>query len=285
MASSTYIKSPLNYTGGKYKLLPQIMPLFAQLGEINTFVDLFAGGANVAANVKANRVIANDYDAHVINIFKAFQNNKIEDILAHINERINEYSLTMENQEGYNAFRDFYNNGERLPLDLFVLICFSFNHQIRFNQKDEYNMPFGKNRSKFNKTIETNLIKFVAAIKDIIFTNKDFRDIKTDKLHENDLVYCDPPYLITCATYNEKDGWNEDCERDLLRLLDTMNANNVKFALSNVLESKGKTNEILMTWANENGYVINHLNYSYSNCNYHTKDKSSTTDEVLICNF
>lgn len=35
-------KSPLNYTGGKYKLLPQIFPLFPS--KINTFVDLFGGG-------------------------------------------------------------------------------------------------------------------------------------------------------------------------------------------------------------------------------------------------
>ncbi len=36
-----YIKSPLNYTGGKYKLLPQIIPIFPS--DINTFVDLFGG--------------------------------------------------------------------------------------------------------------------------------------------------------------------------------------------------------------------------------------------------
>ena len=31
------IQSPLNYTGGKFKLLPQILPIFPK--EINTFVD------------------------------------------------------------------------------------------------------------------------------------------------------------------------------------------------------------------------------------------------------
>ena len=33
-----FIKSPLNYTGGKFKLLPKIMPLFL---EGKTFIDLF----------------------------------------------------------------------------------------------------------------------------------------------------------------------------------------------------------------------------------------------------
>lgn len=37
-----YIKSPLNYTGGKYKLLPQILPLLPN--NIDTFIDLFGGG-------------------------------------------------------------------------------------------------------------------------------------------------------------------------------------------------------------------------------------------------
>lgn len=36
------IKSPLNYVGGKYKLLPQILPLFP--AHINTFYDVFGGG-------------------------------------------------------------------------------------------------------------------------------------------------------------------------------------------------------------------------------------------------
>ena len=46
------IKSPLNYTGGKYKLLPQILPLMPDKFDI--FVDLFTGGANVIVNINAN---------------------------------------------------------------------------------------------------------------------------------------------------------------------------------------------------------------------------------------
>ena len=38
---NTYIKSPINYTGGKYRLLNKIIPLFPE--NINTFVDFFGG--------------------------------------------------------------------------------------------------------------------------------------------------------------------------------------------------------------------------------------------------
>lgn len=65
-----YVKSPLNYTGGKYKLLPQIVPLFPE--GINTFVDLFCGGGDVAVNVEANRVIANDINEMCVGCYQCF---------------------------------------------------------------------------------------------------------------------------------------------------------------------------------------------------------------------
>lgn len=287
---NSYIKSPLNYTGGKHKLLPQILPLFPE--EINTFVDLFTGGGNIAVNVNANKIIANDNDKHVVGIYKTFQNgyDNVEEIIKVIESYIAKYNLSIENVEGFNKLREDYNNNPCktnyiASTMLYVLICYSFNHQFRFNSKGEFNMPFGKNRSQWNDTMKKNLINFHKSIvdKNIIFTNKDFRELKIDKLSCNDFVYCDPPYLITCATYNEKNGWNEQCEKDLLDLLDNLNSKSVKFALSNVLFNKGKTNDLLIEWSKK--YNVHHLDYTYQNCNYHTKDKSSKPDEVLITNF
>lgn len=286
---SNYIKSPMNYTGGKYKLLPQILPLFPT--EINTFVDLFTGGGNIAVNVNANKIIANDFEPHIIDIYKTFQKYEIEELIKTIELAIQRFGLTIENADNFNKFREYYNKHIEdgysfiMPIMLYVLICYSFNHQFRFNSKGEFNMPFGKNRSQWNDTMKKNLINFHKAItdKNIIFTNKDFNELKIDKLSSNDFVYCDPPYLITCATYNEKDGWNETSERKLLELLDKLNSQSVKFALSNVLFSKGKTNDILLEWSKK--YNVHHLDYTYQNCNYHTKDKESKPDEVLITNY
>lgn len=286
---NTYIKSPMNYTGGKYKLLPQILPLFPT--EINTFVDLFTGGGNIAVNVNANKIIANDFEPHIIDIYKTFQKYEIEELIKTIELAIQRFGLTIENADNFNNFRTYYNKHIEdgysfiMPIMLYVLICYSFNHQFRFNSKGEFNMPFGKNRSQWNDTMKKNLINFHKAIKDknIIFTNKDFNELKIDKLSSNDFVYCDPPYLITCATYNEQDGWNETCEKNLLELLDKLNSQSVKFALSNVLFSKGKTNDILLEWSKK--YNVHHLDYTYQNCNYHTKDKESKPDEVLITNY
>ena len=297
MADKKYIKSPMNYTGGKYKLLHQIEPLFPE--NINLFVDLFTGGGNIAANVKANKIVANDCEENIIGIYKTFQKyDNVDELIAQIEEIIKTYGLTIDNTEAYNKFRNDYNNLKTsqgnypLPISsynmdilLYVLICFSFNHQYRFNSKGEFNMPFGKERSQWNENMKNNLINFHRQIKekDIVFLNKDFRQLKVDKLGINDFVYCDPPYLITCATYNEKDGWNQECEEDLLNLLDELNTKKIKFALSNVLYSKGKTNDLLIEWSKK--YTVHHLDYTYQNCNYHTKDKTNKSDEVLITNY
>ena len=297
MADKKYIKSPMNYTGGKYKLLHQIEPLFPE--DINLFVDLFTGGGNIAVNVKANKIVANDCEENIIGIYKTFQKyDNVDELIAQIEEIIKTYGLTIDNTEAYNKFRNDYNNLKTsqgnypLPISsynmdilLYVLICYSFNHQYRFNSKGEFNMPFGKERSQWNENMKNNLINFHRRIKekDIVFLNKDFRQLKVDKLGINDFVYCDPPYLITCATYNEKDGWNQECEEDLLNLLDELNTKKIKFALSNVLYSKGKTNDLLIEWSKK--YNVHHLDYTYQNCNYHTKDKTNKSDEVLITNY
>ena len=59
---------------------------------------------------------------------------------------------------------------------------------------------------------------------------------------DKSFFYADPPYLITCATYNEQAGWTENDEKDLLNYLEALDKKGIRFALSNVLESKGKKN-------------------------------------------
>ena len=58
--------------------------------------------------------------------------------------------------------------------------------------------------------------------------------------------------MITCATYNEQAGWTENDEKDLLNYLEELDKKGIRFALSNVLESKGKKNVILSEWINQN---------------------------------
>ena len=278
------IKSPLNYTGGKYKLLPQILPYFPE--EIDTFYDLFSGGCNVGINIQANNIICNDISKVVIDLMNDWKKLNSVQAVDILEETIDKYKLSKTNEEGFKQIREDYNNGNKDWNIFYAMLTNAFNYQIRFSKQGNYNMPFGRNRSSFNPTLRKNFIKYIDKLNklNITFINKDFKELKIDNLNDNDFIYCDPPYLVTCASYNEQDGWNETKEKELLDLLDKINNKGVKFALSNVLENKGKSNNILKEWSKK--YNVIHLNNTYGNCNYHAKDKSkNSTDEVLILNY
>lgn len=279
-----YIKSPLNYTGGKYKILDYILPIFPE--NIGTFVDLFGGGFNVGVNVKSERIIYNDHNVFLSQMFEYFKENGVK-VIDNIYLCIKEYNLSEENADGYLALRREYNQSKNI-LDLFILTCYSFNHQIRFNSRHEFNTPFGKNRSSYNKVIEENLINFINALqcKSIEFYSKDFTFLYDVVLGEKDFVYCDPPYLISNASYNDgKRGfknWGKKEEEQLLNLLDYLNEKGVKFALSNVLVHKGMSNDRLIEWSKN--YSIKYIEKTYNNSSYQRKNKDKETQEVLIYN-
>lgn len=284
-----YIKSPLNYIGGKHKLLNQILPLLPS--GINTFVDLFSGGCNVGININANRVIFNDNLTYLIELFSVFKNDNTQSIIHHIENRIDEFQLSQTNEEGYKKFRIFYNE-TKFPLDLFVLIAYSFNHQIRFNNSHKFNNPFGRNRSCFNNNMKNNLINFISKLQggNFDFSNHSFEDFDFSKLSKDDFVYCDPPYLITTGTYNDGKrgfkGWGEKEEIELLDILDNLDSQNIKFGLSNVIEHKGKENFLLKDWLLNRAYTLNYLDKDYANSNYQTKDRDKKASiEVLITNY
>lgn len=301
------IQSPLNYTGGKFKLLPQILPLFP--ANIDIFVDLFCGGANVGVNVKSNKTILNDTNDNLTLLFSMFKNLG-DDFLPLVDEIIEKYQLSQSSKYGYDYYncdsntglapynkdkflklRDDFNNSKDIGYYhyamLYTLILYSFNNQIRFNSNGHFNLPVGKR--DYNEKMKQKLQKFIDRLKgkDYKFSNLDFRDFDISTLNSNSFVYADPPYLITCATYNEQGGWNETDERDLLDFLNDLHRNNIKFALSNVLRSKGKENSILIDWTQRNSdkYKVINLNYSYNNSNYQTKNKNEITEEVLIINY
>lgn len=309
--SNYFIQSPLNYTGGKYKLLKQILPNFPN--KIDTFVDLFCGGCNVGININAKEVIYNDLNKNLLYLYNTFKNLDKEITFYWINYIIKEYNLSLVSEHGYSFYNcesskglgDYNRNGFlKLRADfnnktlsqnedyyyyimLYVIIVYAFNNQIRFNSNGEFNLPVGKR--DFNNKIQDKLSKFIDRLKEqnSVFTCLDFRNFDIETLTENDFVYADPPYLITCATYNEQGGWTEKDENDLLDFLDNLSENRIKFALSNVLSSKGKENKILKAWVerNINRYRVIHLNYNYANSNYQTKDKTKSSDEVLIVNY
>lgn len=213
-------------------------------------------------------------------------------LLKNIEEIILKYNLeknvinnlrkpTEYHKERYLLLRNEYNKCKN-PLYLYVLIIYSFCHQIRFNSNNEFNMPCGNGHfSKELKSIILNSNKFFNN-KNYTITNNDFRVLKPCNLSENDFVYLDPPYFNTTATYNENGGWTKNDENDLYKLCEELNNNHIKFALSNVFSNKGIVNEKLIEWCEKNNWNIHYFdNFTYSACG----KGNGKTVEVLIMNY
>ena len=300
-----FVKSPLNYTGGKHKLLPQISKFIPE--DIDTFYDVFCGGANIGINAKSKSIVCIDKDKNVIELHNLISSTNFDELHQDILSIIERFGLShsyvngyevygAESSKGLGAFnkdkylllREEYNNAkqsiEKTTL-LLVMIMYSFNNQIRFNSKGCFNLPVGKrdyngssrrNLAAFNKAAKEKCIKFIVG---------DFTELNKMNLSKNDFIYLDPPYLLGLASYNENGGWSEAHEKELYSVLDILNGRGIRFALSNVTDHKGYSNDILKNWVHKRGYKLNKLDFNYKNSNYQSTAKHSSSIEVLVTNY
>lgn len=229
---------------------------------------------------------------------------KPEDIINHINKRIKEFELNPigtdirskdtsdETRQYYNnkylKFREYYNNSkERDIKDLYTLSFYSFCNLMRFNSKNEFNMPYG-NRcflleedskrliDSHNRFLEKNIT---------LYCGNSFELLKTITKNENLFLYFDPPYCNSTAIYNENrafGGWNEKTDEMLFKEMDRLTSLGIKWAYSNVLSIKGKSNNHIEEWANKNNYTIIEL----EDKDYSALGKGvAGAKEVLIINY
>lgn len=288
--------SPLNYAGNKAKLLNEILCLFPT--NIDLFVDAFAGSGIVSLNSNAKKIICNDIDAHAIELVKYLYESTAEEIINSMEEIIKKYGFTDStnpsnryieykheglsryNKEPYLKLREDYNATKRTDL-LYALIIYGFNHYLRFNKKDLYNVPVGK--VDFSSSLRQKTIDFCNGIKkhDVDFRVGSYLNLELYKdCTDESLVYFDPPYSITTAPYNI--NWSQDDDKKLFDLFDCLTSKGIKAAMSNVFLSNGKENIELIDWSQK--YKIHYMRRQYRNANY---QKINVTDsiEVLITNY
>lgn len=303
-----FIKSPINYTGNKYRLLPQFWEYFPEKSKL--FVDLFCGGATVGINIEAEKIIMIDNNPRVISLLRYLAEEDITKIIKNIENLIEKYNLTYSAKYGYstykkeirdnNGLKEFNKTGfyklredynilknkdtKKANSMLYTLMVYAFNNDIRFNKKGEFNLPAGK--TDFNKNNFKKITEYNERVKtlNIEFICTDYNsDIARKYTLEADFVYIDPPYLITTAFYNEGNNWNDDSEEELIKLMDELNKRGTFFALSNVLTKVGVENKKLGDWLSKNPNVkLNNMNYSYRSCSYNKKNRDANEQEVLI---
>ena len=296
-----YIDSPIFYMGNKLRLLPQLKPLFPK--KIDTFYDLFGGSGTVSLNVNSNKIVYNELNPNIYELFKLFKENDYLMIINHVENRIKQFNLPtncndirqkdykQENRdldnENYCIFRKFYNKSNRNYLDLYTLTFFSFCNLVRFNKNSDFNMPFGNGcfNEEHKRKISYACHKFSKI--NIELKNEDalkFIRENLENFKEEDFIYLDPPYLNTTAIYNENrafGGWNIDNDYEMFELLEKLNKKGIKWGMSNVFENRKIKNQHLIDWCIRNNWNINHLDINYSSLG----KGNNESDEVYICNY
>ncbi|WP_147613451.1 Dam family site-specific DNA-(adenine-N6)-methyltransferase [Treponema pectinovorum] len=301
MKKEKVIRSPFFYTGDKYKIIFELKKYFPT--EINKFIEPFVGGGSVFLNINANVFYENDIDKNIMSIHHYLSSfSSPEDLLKILFTKIDEYQFTCSyrgktvpqkfkdkyaktyfakyNAEFYKRLKEKYNASDRTDIaDLYLLLIYGFNRMLRFNKKGEFNLPVGN--VDFNQNAVDALTNYVNLTnkKNIYWSNKDYKSFLSKiSVDENDFIYLDPPYLITASEYNKL--WNQKDDDELMSLLDELNKNKIRFALSDLVEYKGKKNIKLLDWAKK--YNIYPIKSNY--INYHDNSVKSFS-EVLITNY
>lgn len=299
--TASFRRSPFFYVGDKFKLVPQLMEYFPI--NIDRFIEPFCGGGSVFLNVNAKSYLINDIDCYIIALHKMLMDysNDIEVFWSKLTDIINGYGLSASflgktvpeeyksnfvktyyakfNKESYIKLRADFNNDKSDLLKLYVLLIYGFNRMLRFNNNGDFNLPVGNVDFNHNVVNALNAYFEYVSEKNIELFNMDFEKFLSDvEPTSDDFIYLDPPYLISFSEYNKL--WNNEKEYCLLRVLDELNRNNIRFAISNIIRHKNMYNEIFDTWAKK--YNIIDITSNYISFHDNTQKGSY---EVLVTNY
>lgn len=199
----TSIKPPIKWVGGKRQFLPKIAQYFEWSGA-TTLVEPFFGGGSVTLGLRPQRAIANDLNPHLVNFWEQcrqfelnparFESPNTEEVFYRVRKAFN--TNYKENPGGYHAANLFY-----------YLLKTCHGGVCRFNQKGEFNSPFGHYPSINYDYDWESLADALRSVEIHQGGWFDFLGTKVDSF-ENAMVFADPPYYNT-FDYSSGFDWGE----------------------------------------------------------------------------
>ena len=253
-------EAPLNYVGSKAKMVNEIKNYLPK--KIDRAFDVFGGGFNVGINLPVGHVFYNDSNFFVARLIESFRKIDTFDYLMYLKKIIQKFRLAPGEKDAYLKARKAYNEKPLAKRDikfLYAIILYGFQQQIRFNSDHDFNNPPG-NRW-FNDCVLEKFISFSRRIKELYctFTQNDFQQTLRI-MHQGDFAYLDPPYRLTCGSYNDGKrgfgGWTKTHEDGLFSYMDELNRIGVNFLFSYVHENGDKQNDNLEQWLADRPYQL-----------------------------
>ena len=221
-----FLKSPLKWAGGKSKLMNKIQEVynndFFWNSEKYTYIELFGGGGSswlfVLQNYRPKRVIVNDINPNVINLWRCIQNYPIA-LCGELESIVSNYlnfdwdgrkQFFLDLRKSFNEKKDLLtgiNTDVRMAAEFLFLNKTCFNGLWRTNSKGEFNTPFGKptNLDKEpNIYDKNNIILLSNWIEGVEFICRDYKNVIGEDVDGDVLVYMDPPYRGTWTDYSKE---------------------------------------------------------------------------------
>lgn len=250
------IKPFIKWAGGKTELLPVLienLPIYINENKkIDTYIEPFVGAGAffiyIASNYQFNRIVINDINYKLINVYKIIRDN-IDELIEEMESMKEEYLAYSEEEkkEMYLKIREEFNNWNivtevKQAANFIFINKTCFNGLYRENQKGDYNVPWGQHKKP--SIFDENQLREISKLLNIknecgeykiIILCGDYR--KIDKyVSEKSVVYIDPPYRpITKSgftSYN-KSGFNDDSQIKLAEFFKDLDCKGAKVMLSN----------------------------------------------------
>ncbi|ASU03750.1 putative DNA adenine methylase [Erwinia phage vB_EamM_Joad] len=218
----------LKWVGGKTRVLDQLLPY---VGSGKRLIEPFVGSGAVFLNTQFDEYVLSDNNKDLISLHTAVRDNVkrvIKDTQA---------LFKHNNPEQYLKFRDEYNNSEdayERAVLLLYLNRHSFNGLVRYNLKGVFNAAYGKYKSVYFP--EEELLDFHRHSQNAVFLHQSFEETLATA-NDNDVVFCDPPYVPLNYTSNftnyNKEPFNMTHQVELKCRLEELASKGIKVIATN----------------------------------------------------
>lgn len=269
---------PIKCQGIKTRLVPFIFRSIKwSAGSGGRWIEPFVGSGVVALNLAPPRALLADTNQHIIGFYRAIQSGEMNGAAAREYLVREGTKLAAADGDYYYRVRDRFNQYGS-PFDFLFLNRACFNGLMRFNQRGEFNTPYGHKPKRFSKAYVTKIVnQIVWAAQQMEGKDWEFRVASWDEtLREaqpDDFVYMDPPYIGRHADY-----YNSWDSAEAERLAVAARSLPSGFALSMWLQNRHRRNQhIADCWSGLEIRVCGHFYHVGS-----TEELRGAMDEALI---
>lgn len=237
------IQKPFKYMGSKGRFYNEIKEIFL-LNKKNTYVDLFAGGMEIAVNLKEDikdlKVTANVKDEHIESFLKCNKMaikkyNELVNFLYKDIEKISSRFLFADKEKWQiikNRYKEFWNDNK---------LNFTEDERKMVELLASMNKGYSLSNSFFSIQKMEKIKIYLKKLKNIDITHNYFNESWS---YKDSFILLDPPYL--CGTevikigkkgYNYSNIWTEKDDARLVKFIKNNLKNNNVFMIFGSLEN------------------------------------------------